>query len=255
MNRLHSSFFDAPIAHRGLHDAKIGIVENSMGAIKAAVKAGYGIEIDVQPADDQTPMVFHDYLLDRLTDAKGPIKSHSESDLRTFTLGGSSDTIPSLKDVLKEVRGQVPLLIEIKDQDMRLGPNVGTFQDHVCDALRDYAGPVAVMSFSPDTMEKVKNTAPYLPIGLVTDPFKADDWPNVPQERREELATIPDADRLGLDFISHQQTDLSSPAVKALKEQGLAVFCWTIRDAQAEERARLVADNVTFEGYTPARRG
>ncbi len=254
MSRLHESFFSAPIAHRGLHDKSNGIIENSMGAVRAAVTQGYGIEIDVQPADDLTPMVFHDYMLERLTGAVGPIRSKSVEALAATPLTGSTDTIPTLADVLQVIDGRVPLLIEIKDQDMRLGPNVGEFHDKVCEAALAYSGPVGIMSFSPAIMAGVAKAAPNMPIGLVTDPFEAGDWPNVPKARREELAGIPDADGLGIDFISHKQADLSSSVVAGLKSKGLPVFCWTIRSAEDEVRARLVADNVTFEGYTPARR-
>jgi len=253
MNRLHPSFFGAPIAHRGLHDASSGIIENSMSAIRAAIQNGYGIEIDVQPAKDLTPMVFHDYLLDRLTANRGPINSKSAEALGQTKLTGSDDGIPSLAQVLNEIDGHVPLLVEIKDQDTRLGPNVGDFQDKVCEVLADYSGPVAVMSFSPETIARVTKLDPDLSVGLVTDPFKAKDWPDVPAPRREDLAKISDAEALSIDFISHQQTDLTSPAVSRIKKGGLAVFCWTIRNAQDETRARQIADNITFEGYTPTR--
>jgi len=253
MNQLHPSFFKAPIAHRGLHNAKNGVIENSLGAIKAAINGGYGIEIDIQPSSDLTPMVFHDYLLDRLTGQSGPIKSHTTDALGEIKLVGSDESIPTLSEVLNVIDGQVPLLVEIKDQDMRLGPDIGNFQDHVCNVLKDYTGPLAVMSFSPASMARVKELAPDLSIGLVTDPFKAEDWPNVPEARRHELASIPVAESIDIDFISHQQKDLGSPVVAKLKSRGLPIFCWTIRSAEDETRARKIADNVTFEGYVPAR--
>ena len=254
MTRLHPDFLKAPVAHRGLHDKRRGVIENSMLAVKAAVAAGYGIEIDVQPAKDLTPMVFHDYLLDRLTEVPGAIKGREVSELSKIRLKGSTDVIPTLGEVLREVNGQVPLVIEIKDQEMRLGENVGAFQDQVIAAVKDYSGPVALMSFSPETMRRVKIQAPDLAIGLVTDPFLSEDWPNVPEQRREELAKIPDAKSIGVDFISHQQKDLTSEHVAGLKEEGLPILCWTIRSPEDEARARQVADNITFEGYPAPRR-
>ena len=64
----------APIAHRGLHDASCGRPENSLAAFRAAIAAGYGIELDVQMSLDGAAMVFHDYHLGRLTDQTGPIE-------------------------------------------------------------------------------------------------------------------------------------------------------------------------------------
>ena len=254
MTRLHSSFFGPPIAHRGLHDQSIGIVENSLSAIRAAIDAGYGIEIDLQPASDMTPMVFHDYMLNRLTGLGGTIIGYGPDKLETIKLTGTDEGIPTLATVLNEVDGRVPLLIEIKDQDMRLGENVGVFQKAICEALNCYQGPMALMSFNPHAIEAVKALNPDIPIGLVTDPFDAEDWPGVSVERRAELAEIGDAARLGVDFISHLQSDLESAPVARLKALGMPVFCWTVRSAEDEHRARKVADNITFEGYSPASR-
>ena len=44
------SAFLKPIAHRGLHDAAKGIIENTVPAFEAAIARGYGIECDVRPA-------------------------------------------------------------------------------------------------------------------------------------------------------------------------------------------------------------
>ena len=37
-----------------------------------------------------------------------------------------------------------------------------------------------------------------------------------------------------------------------LKEQGAAIFTWTIRSPEAEAIARQTVDNITFEGYLAA---
>jgi glycerophosphoryl diester phosphodiesterase len=49
---LPASLLRIPIAHRALHDRKQGRIENSPSAIRAAVAAGYAIEIDVQLSAD-----------------------------------------------------------------------------------------------------------------------------------------------------------------------------------------------------------
>ena len=49
-----------PIAHRGLHDQAKGIIENSASSVRAAMGAGYAIEVDLQCAADHIPIVFHD---------------------------------------------------------------------------------------------------------------------------------------------------------------------------------------------------
>ena len=53
---LPAALLAAPIAHRGLHDRKAGRIENAPLAVKAAIAAGYGIEIDLQLSSDGIPM-------------------------------------------------------------------------------------------------------------------------------------------------------------------------------------------------------
>ncbi|MEM6658436.1 MAG: phosphodiesterase, partial [Pseudomonadota bacterium] len=48
MPSLPPEFVRVPITHRALHDVLDNRPENSRAAIQAAIKAGYGIEIDLQ---------------------------------------------------------------------------------------------------------------------------------------------------------------------------------------------------------------
>lgn len=246
---LPASFFDRPITHRALHDRKAGRVENSQKSIAAALAAGYGIEMDLQLSRDGHAMVFHDEALDRLTSDVGPVRDKTRADLENIPLTDDGSTIPALETVLRQVDGQVPLLIEIKDQDGAIGPNVGPLEEAACAALKDYKGDVALMSFNPHAIALCAQFAPDIPRGLTTSSYHAQFWPEVPEETRAILRAIPDYDRTGACFISHEATDLDRPRVAALKSQGAHIFCWTIRSAKAEADARRIADNITFEGY------
>ena len=247
---LPPGFAARPFAHRALHGP--GRPENSISAIRAAIAAGYGIEIDVQRSRDGTAMVFHDYHLGRLTEAEGPVAQRSAEELqRTRLLGAQAEGIPTLAQVLAEVAGQVPLLIEIKDQDGALGDRVGPLEEAIAADLARYRGPVAVMSFNPHSVARMAAALPDLPRGLTTCHFPPEDWPMVPEARRAELRRMPDLDRVGAVFISHQRDDLGSDEVARAKASGRAVFCWTIRSPEEEAAARKVADQITFEGYLP----
>jgi glycerophosphoryl diester phosphodiesterase len=245
--KLSNNFFAQAFAHRGYHSA--ATAENSMAAFHAGIDAGYGIELDIQPSLDGIPMVFHDYSLDRLTKISGPIAKKLASNLDDIKLSGSSESIPTLAAVLKMVAGRVPLLIEIKDQDGAHGFNVGPLEKAVCAVLEDYEGDVALMSFNPHSVAACQTYAPNIPRGITTCPYPAKDWPTVPETVRVAQAAIPDFDRVGACFISHQQDDLTSPHVTNLKLRGVPIFCWTVRSAAMETHARKIADNVTFEGY------
>ncbi len=252
---LHPHFLTVPLAHRTLHDLGQGRPENSVEGAKAAIAAGYGMEIDVQLSKDGCAMVFHDEGLDRLTAKRGPVRDRTAAELADIPLKGGDSAPPTLPAFLELVDGQVPLLIEIKDQDGAMGPDVGPLEQAVCAALRGYDGPVALMSFNPHSVLKCAEFAPDIPRGLVTDPFKALEWRNVPSGRRAELAVIPDYDHTGACFISHSIRDLASPHVRRVREKGGKILCWTVRSAVQEKKARRIADNITFEGYHALKTG
>lgn len=255
MNPLPPSFLAVPLAHRGLHDRAAGRIENSRAAVTAALAHGYGIEIDLQLSRDGAAVVFHDDDLGRLTGERGPVRMRDAAELGRIRLRDSAETIPPFAEILDQVAGRVPLLVELKDQHGALGETDGRLETAAAAALRRYAGPVAVMSFNPHMICRMAGLAPDLPRGLVTCGFRRWDWPDVPGDRRAELRRIPDFDRCGAGFISHDATDLRAARVAELKAAGVPVLCWTVRSAVAEAGARAVADNVTFEGYPAAMPG
>ena len=248
---LPASFLDRPISHRTLHDRSAGRPENSLEGARAAIAQGFGIEIDIQLTKDDQPLVFHDYQLERLTGQTGSVQDNTIEDMGQIGLSGGPTAAPSLADFLKVVDGQVPLLIELKDQDGGLGPRASALEKGVCDALMGYQGDVALMSFNPHMIARCAKFAPDIPRGIVSDPFAAKDWPDVSAERRKELALIDSLDETGSCFISHNVADLDSEHVARIKAEGLPVLCWTVKSAEVEARARKIADNITFEGYLP----
>lgn len=245
---LSAAFYRAPFAHRGFHDLSEGRSENSAAAFAAAVQRGYGIELDVQLSADGQAMVFHDYALDRLTEAKGPVRLLSAADLGEITLKGGSDKIPTLQAVLDQIAGRVPVLVEIKDQDGGMGDDLGPLEEATAKILNAYGGEVAVMSFNPHAVARMADLSPQIPRGIVTSAYRYHDWP-LSRKTCDQLREIPDYDRTGACFISHEMNDLSRPRVAELRKAGAMVNCWTIRTPEAEAEARAYADNVTFEGY------
>ena len=106
--------------------------------------------------------------------------------------------------------------------------------------MATYAARLAVVTRAPDR-----------PRGLTTCAFEDADW-SLPDYRRAELAALLDAERTGAAFVSHDRRDLANPAVARLKAEGLPILTWTVRSPAEEAAARIVADNITFEGYRPA---
>ncbi len=144
-----------PIAHRGLHDGAAGRVENSLSAARAAIAAECAVECDVQLSRDGEAMVFHDFALDRLTEAAGPLAARSAAELGSLRLDGTADTVPTLKNLLDMIDGRVPLICEIKSAfhgDMRLADRAAAI------AVR-YDGPLALKSFDPAVLKHLRANA------------------------------------------------------------------------------------------------
>ena len=203
----------------------------------------------MQISANAVPMVFHDYDLGRLTGATGPVAQRTAQALGAIPLLHDGDAIPTLTEVLALVAGRVPLLIELKDQDGQLGPNIGPLGAAVAAVLQGYTGLVAVMSFNPHTVAELKTLLPDVPRGITTGAYRPENWPTIPKQMLDHLRAIPDYERVSACFVSHRDTDLAAPRIAALKAQGAHIFCWTVTSLQAEAEARKIADNITFEGY------
>lgn len=252
MSQLPEDFLRLPIAHRALHDVADGRPENSRAAIRAAIEAGYGVEIDLQLSRDGRAMVFHDYDIGRLTGQKGPIRQKAAAELMQIGLLGGDEGVPSFAEVLDLVGGRAPLLVELKDQHGQMGVTDDALEQATAADLEGYEGPLALMSFNPNMVGRMAELAPAWPRGIVTCGYEAGDWPLLKQATRDHLREIPDYEAAGCSFISHHAPDLGRDRVAELKAGGAGVLCWTIRSPEAEAEAREVAQNITFEGYRAA---
>lgn len=222
-------------AHRGLHGD--GRLENSPSAFRAAVAAGYGIECDVQMTADDEAAVFHDFELDRLTDQTGPVRERSLEMLKTIPLKGG-DPIWALADLLSEIAGQVPLLVEIKSRrELDPAPLCAAVDRALC----AYSGAVAVMSFDPRVPNWFFTNAPGVVRGLVVT---EEDDRGVAGRMRRRIAFR----HARPDFLAYDVRDLPSSFAAAHRARGLPLLTWTVRTPELRARAVAYADAPIAEG-------
>jgi len=166
-----------PIAHRGLHDAAAGVIENTASAFAAAIAGGYGIETDLQISGDGEAMVHHDDALGRLTFGSTRLADMTTAGIKAVRFKASDDRILTLGELGDLVGGRVPLVLELKsrfDGDYRLVQRAAA-------VLATYAGPVAVMSFDPSLIEALRTIAPRLTRGIVGQrPYAHAEWDRLP---------------------------------------------------------------------------
>ena len=223
-------------AHRGLHGP--GVPENSIAAFAGAVDRGMGIECDIQRSRDGVAMLVHDWELDRLTAVSGPLADHSAEELAQISFLDSEHKLARLEDLLELVDGKVPLLIEIKS---RRRYDVEKSCAAVRDALADYDGPCAVMSFDPRVSRWYRRNAPAIVQGLV---MREDEHGHTqtPMSRRMALAIARP------EFLAYHVAALPNPMVAGLREAGLPVLTWTVNSLELLERASHHADAPIAEG-------
>lgn len=223
-------------AHRGLYGQ--GRVENSPAAFAAAIEAGLGIECDVQGTADGGVAVFHDWDLDRLTDESGPVAGRTSAQLAQLRLRGSTDTIPSLADLLALVAGRAPLLVELKSRrDLPLEP----FCRAVRDGLAGYRGLHAVMSFDPRVGGWFARHAPATVHGLVVSESFDPRWRGTLQRRIALWRARP-------DFLAYDVRDLPSRFAAVQRGRGLPLLAWTVASPALRDVAYAQADGWIAEG-------
>jgi len=248
MPRLDRAIFLVPIAHRGLHDAPAGRIENTRAAFQAAIDADLGIECDIRPAAGGLPVVFHDDTIERLIDGKARVMDLTPADLEQLRYRGLEDeAIMSFGELLELVAGRVPLLVEIKSE---WEPPDHTFLFRACRMAAYYDGPIALMSFDPAVIDVAKQYAPQVPRGIVSGSFEGGDWWNdtIGPERAARLRDLAEGDTANVDFYAYEVAALQLPAPRRVREElGLPLFTWTVRSAEDRQMAETFADAPIFE--------
>jgi len=235
-----------PIAHRGLHDAARGIIENTASAFAGAIDAGYGIETDVQLSRDGEAMVHHDDVLGRLTEGSGPLAALTATELARVPYRATADRMMTLGELCERIAGRVTLVVEIKSHfegDERLAARTA-------EVLKSYAGPVAAMSFDPRLVGCLRRMAPALARGVVSErSFTHAEWARLSAWQRIGMAHLLHAPSTRPDFVAYRVDDLPAPATRLMRWLGAPVLTWTVRTPQQRERAIQWADQMIFEGF------
>jgi glycerophosphoryl diester phosphodiesterase len=243
--------FFRPIAHRGLHDVKRGIIENTGPAFEAAIAGCYGIECDIRPIKRGIPIVFHDETLQRLVAAEGLVADLDESALETLRYRDGKMPILTLAALLDLVAGRVPLLIEIKSEWQ---PVAEDFIANIASLATNYHGPIALMSFDPAVMTAIKIAAPEILRGIISGSYTGPGWwpDKIDSARARDLRDLLESGPVAPDFFAYEVDALPTPVTEYVRRAtGIPVFTWTVRTAQQRKIAETWADAPIFEGFRP----
>ena len=234
-------------AHRGLHGG--GVPENSMAAFRAALEAGYGVELDIHLTADGDLAVIHDSTLARTAGADRRVADLTMAQLREYTLEGTRQTIPAFRDVLNLFAGRAPLIVELKAD----GDNCRQLVEAAVAAMAGYRGPWCMESFDPRCVYLLKKNHPEVIRGQLAENFLAAGNSRMHPVLQFALThnlfnflTRPDF--VAYRFDQRDATPTTRIWEKLWKLQGVA---WTLRSREAYDAAAARGWMPIFEGFRP----
>jgi glycerophosphoryl diester phosphodiesterase len=209
--------------------------ENSIPAFDRGLAEGAdGLELDVHLSRDGVVVVHHDDLLDRTTNAIGPIGGRTAAELAALDVTGRAGRpgeragVPTLREVLHRYP-DVPLIVELKTASQVLARAV---VDEVRAA--GAAGRVCLGSFSWRALRAVRAYEPLIPTGAARLEVRIAlycSWVNrVPPVPAYRVLQVPEV-RGRTRVVSPRFVDLAH-------RRGLAVQVWAV-DA-ADDMRRLL---------------
>jgi glycerophosphoryl diester phosphodiesterase len=198
------------IGHRGAMGHE---TENTIASVKKALELKVDmIEIDVFVIKSGEIVVFHDEVLDSLTNSKGKIEDYTWGELKKVIVKGNHK-IPLLEEVITTIDKKVPLNIELK------GKNTAK---PVFDLLNTFylknwnRQNFTISSFMWDELEKYRSLDTNIEIGILTE-----DNP---------LDALVIAKKLNAKTINPWFKTLNKENISEIHKNGFKIYTYTVND-------------------------
>lgn len=210
------------IAHRGCSLLR---PENTLAALRFTAALGIEwVEIDANMLADDTLVVFHDDVLDRLTPAQGALSAATWDDVSGLDVGShfaaayADERMPRLEDALILCRDLgLGLNLELKVYPHYTAERIAAasatlMQNHWQNSER-----LLVSSFSVEALRVLRRLQPDCHLGLLCEGVP-ENWHELAQE-------------LNLVSIHCHYLGAEPDVVQAVRDQGLDVYTYTVNDA------------------------
>jgi glycerophosphoryl diester phosphodiesterase len=215
------------VAHRGIVSE---YPENTIPAFQRAIELGAdAVELDVRLTKDKIPVVYHYYYLDKTTSLHGPIFSHTYqqlSQVKFLNTPGDDDTlkIPTLRETLETIGGQIGLEIEIKGPEPECTAIIG----EVLQDFRKIWDSMEITSYESALLLNIKEQCP----GITTDLLypRSQPWMSLDVVAFEALHKA----RLAQARAVHlHPSQLSEDVIGFIRNSGIDVHVWDVNDDRA----------------------
>ena len=192
------------VAHRGGKLPGIESEENCPSAFSLAIQSGAdAIEFDVHLTKDKVPIVFHDYVLERLTDGMGKLSEFTLDELEDVCIKKTGEAIPTLLQVLALCKEKT-LFIELKKNN----PGI---VEIVTPMLKDMRN-IVIISFDLDYVAQAKL------LGFQTCVLL----------EKNEMDKLPSVIDLKPDWIGLHWKVTTPELVSAM--ENIKLYVWTVND-------------------------
>lgn len=184
--------------------------ENSLEgvAVAAALGADY-VEVDVRRTRDGVPILMHDPLLRRTTEAWWPVRLTRWGRMEDVRLRGNGMPVPSLRDVLESLPNGVGVAIDLKDATAAAAV--------VAEVRRlDLGDRVLLWSQHGRAVRYFARAAPDAEVALLRDTHTP----------RAEARLLRDAERWGARAISVHQASVTAELIDRATRRGLRTYTW-----------------------------
>jgi glycerophosphoryl diester phosphodiesterase len=226
-----------------LHSNNSNIPENSIPAFQKAINLKLPIELDIQLTKDNYIIVFHDYNLQRICAINKQVKKSTLAEIKELNLLNSEYQIPLLSEVLDLVKGQVPILIDIKNLN-----KAGKLEKLLIKELENYKGDIAIQSFNPLSIGWFAKNSPHILRGQLHTDFK--------NKKLNQIIKLLLKDIIvnffsKPHFITMDRSCISKHTLNKYKKVKMPILLWNIKSQADYLKLKSVCDNIIFENFVP----
>ncbi len=198
------------IGHRGAMGHE---TENTIAAVKKALELNvYMIEIDVFLIKSGELVVFHDDILDSLTNTSGRIEDFTFEELQKVIVKGNHQ-IPTLHEIIETINRKVPLNIELKGKNTA-EPTFELLETFYKNGWKK--NDFVISSFLWNELETYRKLDQEIPIAILTE--------------ENPLDAISIGKKLNVVAINPWWKTLTKENVEQIQKEGFKIYTYTVNE-------------------------
>ena len=234
------------ICHRGFYNNE-DVPENSLSAFKKAVDNNYGIELDIQLTKDDKLVVFHDASLLRMCGVDKNLIDCTYEELKHYPLLDTKERIPLFSEVLKCLKKDTPLIVEIKGDGRFIEATKKTVE-----MMRQYDGLYNMESFNPLVVKYLKDHEPDIIRGQLSYNFLADKESPISFYLKFIATNLLYISTVKPDYVAYDIENMHNLSFRIISRiyKGECV-AWTVKSQKQLEQARKYYQTFIFDSFIP----